>query len=243
MKIYEIKGSAQRRQIVNDLRAKQSIGNHPHIVRYHAVVETEEQIFVLMELIPGTDLFGHVVDRGGLTEKSTAGIFYQLCEALMFCHDHDIIHGDVKPENAMILNGDDEEKIHTKLIDFGFAAFLDNPGEDNKAVADCYSPKEAILGQQSSKAIDSFRLGCTLYVCLMGTYPFHKTCHDLAEREAGNVLKYPKWATLSEGAKDLIVKLCRDRLPVAEAQKHPWVSANYTAPAKAPAEREGVRFE
>lgn len=237
VKIYDIKGSSQRRQIINDLRAKQSVGDHPHIVRYHAVVETEEQIFVLMELIPGKDLFSHIVESGGLTEKRAAYIFHQLCEALIFCHQHDIVHGDVKPENAMVINPDaDEEghadsRMHTKLIDFGFACFLDNTEDDKKAVGDVYSPKEALLGQPSSKAVDSFRLGCTLYVMLMATYPFQRHCRDLAEREAGSVLKYPKWATLSEESKDLITQLCRDRLGIEEAQKHPWVSRHHKPPA------------
>jgi len=227
VKIYDIKGSSQKRQIVNDLRANQSVADHPHIVRYHAVVETEEQIFVLMELIPGKDLFSHIVESGGLAERRSAFIFHQLCEALIFCHSHDIVHGDVKPENAMVIGPElCEEKLHTKLIDFGFACFMDNEEDDKKAVGDVYSPAEALNGQPSSKAVDSFRLGCTLYVMLMGTYPFQRHCRDLAERQAGKVLKYPKWNTLSAESKDLVEKLCRDRLPVDEAQKHPWVLQN-----------------
>jgi len=219
VKIYEMKGSEQKRQIINDLRAKQAIGDHPHIVRYHAVVETEEQIFVLMELIPGVDLFTHIVDRGGLDERRAAKIFVQLCEALQFCHDNDIVHGDVKPENAMVVNPNDEDPT-VKLIDFGFSCFGDC--DDKKAVADVYAPREALEGQQSTKAVDSFRLGCTLYVMLMATYPFQKLCHDLAERAAGKVLKYPKWNTLSEEARDLIECLCRDRITIEEAANHRW---------------------
>jgi serine/threonine protein kinase len=230
VKIYDTKGTAQKRQIVNDLKAKQSIGDHPQIVRYHAVVETEEQIFVLMELIPGKDLFSHIVESNGLTEKRAAYIFYQLCQALEFCHSHDIIHGDVKPENAMVIDCDSEEPS-TKLIEFGFACFLDNEGDEKKAVGDVYSPKEALLGQPSSKAVDSFRLGCTLYVMLMATYPFQRHCRDHDDRAAGRVLKYPKWNTLSSESRDLIEQLCRDRISVVEAQSHPWVVNNYKAPA------------
>lgn len=219
VKIYEIKGSDQKRQIINDLHAKQSIGDHPHIVRYHAVVETEEQIFVLMELIPGMDLFSHIVAQGGLDEKRAAKIFQQLCKALLFCHEQDIVHGDVKPENAMVLNPDHEEPT-AKLIDFGFSCFGDC--SDKRAVSDVYAPREALEGQQSSKAVDSFRLGCTLYVMLMATYPFQKHCRDLAERAAGTVLKYPKWNTLSEEARDLIECLCRDRITIEEAFNHRW---------------------
>lgn len=225
MKIYEISRPDQKAQIVNDLRAKQAVSNHPNIVRYHAVIETEDQIFVMMELIPGQDLFSFIVDRGGLSEPVAAQIFYQMCGALNFCHMNGLIHGDVKPENAMIIkDGDEDSKITVKLIDFGFASFQDGGECLGKAVMDTYSAPEAYEYKPSTKETDSFRLGCCLYVMLMATYPFRSQNRDsIPKRLAGEVCQYPKWKTLSANAQDLIVRLCKDRLPVEEAQNHPWV--------------------
>jgi tRNA A-37 threonylcarbamoyl transferase component Bud32 len=228
VKIYEISRFDQRAQIVNDLRAKQAVSDHPNIVRYHNVVETADQIFVMMELIPGKDLFSFIVDRGGLSEPVAAEIFYQVCGALNFCHINGLIHGDVKPENVMIVNDTSQDsKVAAKLIDFGFACFQQEGDACSlgQAVMDTYSAPEAYDHKPSTKETDSFRLGCCLYVMLMATYPFRSQSRDtIPARQAGEVLKYPKWKTLSANAQDLIVCLCRDRLPVDEAQKHPWVT-------------------
>jgi len=229
LKIYDIGAGRQKRQILNELRTKQSVREHPHIVKYHNVIETQEQIYVLMELIPGEDLFSHIVNHDGLSESTAASIFVQICEALNFCHESEIIHGDIKPENVMITDPSSTSP-KAKLIDFGFAIFLNGQAgtADKAPVCDCYAPAEALEGSnaQATKDVDCFRLGCTLYVMLMATYPFDRSCRDLENRKNGQVLKYPKWKTLSEGARDLITRLVRDRLPVEKVLEHTWVKQN-----------------
>jgi len=232
LKIYDVNLGNHRRQILSDLNAHQATQGHQHIVKYKAVVETEQQIFVLMELINGEDMFTNIVSRNGFSEKRAAHCLIQLCDALTFLHLNDIIHGDIKPENVM-LEKPESDAPYVKLIDFGFSCFLNREAEDHEGkltnhlqpVSDVYSPAEA-LGpnpDKVTKAVDMFRLGCCLYVMVMATYPFHQHCRDLDARKDGSVLKYPKWKTLSPGVQDLITKLVRDRITVDEVMQHPWI--------------------
>merc|ERR1712032_251832 len=229
LKIYEI-GRRQKRQILSDLRTKQAMGEHPHIVKYHNVIETEQQVYVLMELIIGVDLFTHIVNHKGLSEPKACSLFVQICEALQFCHDNGVIHGDVKPENVMVTNPDSQAPIG-RLIDFGFSCFLNYEDEDPGSscpVHDVYSPPEALNGgSRVTKHVDVFRLGCTLYVMLMATFPFDRSCRDLERRRDGEVLKYAKWATLSTEVQDLITRLLRDRIDIPTVLESKWVKDNY----------------
>jgi len=240
LKIYELKhGTRHRRSILSDLNAHQSTA-HPHIVKYKAVIETEEQIFVLMELILGKDLFGDIIDRQGLSEGRAAFIMKQLTEALMFLHDKDVIHGDLKPENVM-LEQPETDTPFVKVIDFGFSCFLNKSDYDFEGKVldafspclDAYAPHEAFDPSPSAtKDSDMFRMGCCLYVMVMGTFPFnrdpislggHEKFKDIARRKAGDVMKYAKWHTLSENVRDLITSLCRDRISCKQVLEHPFI--------------------
>merc|ERR1712032_307968 len=229
LKIYEI-GTRQKRQILNDLRTKQAMPEHPNIVKYHNVIETEKQIYVLMELIVGVDLFGHIVDNSGLSEKRACHLFAQMCEAMQFCHDNDVIHGDMKPENVMVTN-EKSDAPTAKLIDFGFSCFLKYDDKDlgsSGPVYDLYSPPEALTGgSKSTRGVDLFRLGCTLYVMVMATFPFDRNCMDIEARRNGEVAKYPKWETLSEELRDLITRLCRDRIDIKTVMESKWIKDHY----------------
>lgn len=224
VKRYSIANDRERASMLRDLQAKQKIGNHKHIVRFQHAVETEDKIYVMMELIPGKDILDYVKARQGrIPENETAVIFHQLCQALKFCHDNDIVHGDVKPENAMV-SGTQAEPL-VKLIDFGFASFL-GTYEHSVEIRDRLAPPEAFeKDYKPTKEGDSFRLGGTLFIMLCGTYAF-PAGDSLDKRKAGEVKKgrdCPNYDRLSEGAKDLIDKLHKDRISMEEAMSHSWV--------------------
>ena len=77
----------------------------------------------------GIDLFEYIdAEKEGLviSEAEARGIFRQVVGALKHIHDQDVIHGDIKPENVMVIMfADPLKELQVKLIDFGFAA-VDN---------------------------------------------------------------------------------------------------------------------
>ena len=51
-----------------------------------------------MEHLPGGELFEHVVDQGQLSEQVAARVVRQVAGALAYCHEHGVVHRDIKPE-------------------------------------------------------------------------------------------------------------------------------------------------
>ena len=66
------------------------------------------------------DLFDYICKLGYLNEHEAAFIMYQLIGILLQCHEAGVIHRDLKDENLLI----DEDNQEIKLIDFGSGTFL-----------------------------------------------------------------------------------------------------------------------
>eukprot|EP00435_Cladocopium_sp_Y103_P069754 s475_g33.t3 len=197
LKMYTMSNPSQRRSIMHDLYAQRLLlGKHPRIVSYKRVIESETNIFVLMELLAGRDLFDVVCARS-LTEEQAQPLFLDLVEGLQHLHSNKVIHCDVKPENAMVLGDIDAGTAHLKLIDFGCSCFHEFVKESETracVVYDRYMPPELAVspGLAPSVATDMWRLGCTLYVMLVRSPPFHddaQTRSGIELREQGKFYK------------------------------------------------------
>ena len=70
---------------------------------------------ILMEYVHGRSLDKFVAENPSSTERRR--VADELMEALIFLHDRQIVHGDLKPSNILITASGN----HVRLIDFGFA--------------------------------------------------------------------------------------------------------------------------
>lgn len=70
---------------------------------------------ILMEYINGRPLDKFIAENPTSTERRR--VADELMEALIFLHDRQIVHGDLKPSNILIAASGN----HVRLIDFGFA--------------------------------------------------------------------------------------------------------------------------
>jgi len=224
-------------EILSDLHAKQVVGAHPNIVRYQHVIETDSTIYVLMEFIPGETLSNIIACKHRLPEAEAVEIFIQLCEALRHCHNHNVVHADVKPENIMVIDGYNPPQV--KLIDFGIASFLSVEPHGyaegyQRNADDDLSPPEVMEGQRkASREVDLWRLGCTLFSMLVGHAPFRRNADGLVSRCRDRELRAkreldfgmdPHWSQLSMAARDIIMALLRDRCSAEMALQHPWTT-------------------
>ncbi|CAM9642271.1 unnamed protein product, partial [Ectocarpus fasciculatus] len=91
--------------------------NHPNIIRMEAVYESKKDIFIVMQLHSGGELFDRIVGRPRFTEDEAFTVMYPLVESVAYLHEMGIVHRDLKPEN--ILCGDRIEDI--KIADFGLS--------------------------------------------------------------------------------------------------------------------------
>lgn len=79
-------------------RIRQAVGRHPHLCSTFETYEDAQRVSVVLEYLPGGDLFHRVASMGRYTEASAARIVRALALALAALHRCRIVHCDVKPE-------------------------------------------------------------------------------------------------------------------------------------------------
>ena len=92
---------------------------HPNIVKLYDVYEDRHKLHLIMEYLPGGELFARICEKESFSEREAARILKQILEALDHMHDKNILHLDLKPDNILFADKSDDAPI--KLTDFGMA--------------------------------------------------------------------------------------------------------------------------
>ena len=77
---------------------------HPNIVQLLEDFETNNELYLVMELVKGGDLFDALARCIKYTERDASGMLFNLSSALKYLHNNNIVHRDIKPENLMVCN-------------------------------------------------------------------------------------------------------------------------------------------
>ena len=94
--------------------------NHPNIIRMEGLYETKKNIYIVMEMLKGGELFERIVGRPRFSEHECRRLLRPLLESVAYLHDLGIVHRDLKPEN--ILCGEELEDL--KIADFGLSKMV-----------------------------------------------------------------------------------------------------------------------
>jgi serine/threonine protein kinase len=172
-----------RQRFIMESRLAASL-DHPNIVPIYEAGEADEQLFIAMRYVLGSDLKGLLVEEGGpLPEGRTLRLFGQIGDALDSAHRAGLVHRDVKPANILVAAGQEHPHHahgrHIYLTDFGLtkrtselSGGLTGTGHFLGTV-DYVSP-EQIQGRPVGPGTDIYALGCVLYECLTGQLPFRR---------------------------------------------------------------------
>ncbi|MEZ5386787.1 MAG: serine/threonine-protein kinase [Prosthecobacter sp.] len=141
--------------------------NHTNIVGvYDFGITSGGHLFLVIEWVEGNSLHD-VIHAGSLSLRKATNLAIQLCEALTFAHEHQIIHRDIKPGNIMVNDAD-----HVKVADFGLARPVsDEAEEENPMGTPDYAAPEIRGGSVIDHRVDIFAAGVVLYEMLTGTTP------------------------------------------------------------------------
>src|SRR5512143_2569679 len=157
-------------QFQREARAAANL-SHPNIVTVYDYGIENGLPFIVMELVPGTNLKALLRKRGRFTVEEGIPLMVQACAGLGYAHRAGLVHCDVKPHNMLVT-----PDSRLKVTDFGIARAMAtlNPGEKTDIVwgsPQYYSPEQA-SGHVPSPASDVYSLGVVMYEMLTGTLPF-----------------------------------------------------------------------
>src|SRR5439155_23413203 len=121
--------------------------HHDHVVTIHAVDDSHQPPYLVMEFIEGQTLQQKIEREGALELKHILRIGSQAAAGLAAAHKTGLIHRDVKPGNILLENG--VERV--KISDFGLARAADDVEMTRQGMIagtpQYMSPEEAIGGQ------------------------------------------------------------------------------------------------
>jgi calcium/calmodulin-dependent protein kinase I len=204
--------------------------HHPHVVQMKAIFDTEETLFIVMELMLGGELYEEIVRRKSFSEKDASYIMKQLFSALSYLHKKGIVHRDLKLENLLIT---EPNSLDIKLADFGLSKIVAGDALTTACGTPFYVAPDILLGTGYDSAVDMWACGILLYVLLSGRLPFAADSDAELFKliiDGDLVWKSPQFDTVSDEARDLISNLIvvepRDRFTADEAIQHVFIKEN-----------------
>ncbi|KAM9437076.1 LOW QUALITY PROTEIN: serine/threonine-protein kinase DCLK1a [Salvelinus alpinus] len=203
---------------------------HPNIVLLIEEMDTYSELYLVMELVKGGDLFDAITSTNRYTERDASGMLYNLANAIKYLHSLNIVHRDIKPENLLVYEHVDGSKS-LKLGDFGLATVVDGPLYTVCGTPTYVAP-EIIAETGYGIKVDIWAAGVITYILLCGFPPFRGSSDDqevLFDQILMGQLEFPLpyWDNVSETAKELIRSMLEvelDQRYTAEQVLEPWVN-------------------
>ena len=160
------------KQIARDFKTV----SHPAVVPFTDAGAGGSSNYLAWPLVDGAVSLQKIVEqRRRLPPGLAAHYIAQVAEGLAVCHEKGLTHMLLKPQNLLV-----KADHSVKIVDMGIGTLL---GQEESVIhtgglanlaasADCSAPETAIDPTTANPAVDQYSLGCCLYFCLTGEYPF-----------------------------------------------------------------------
>ncbi|XP_058898279.1 serine/threonine-protein kinase DCLK1 isoform X1 [Kogia breviceps] len=204
---------------------------HPNIVLLIEEMDVPTELYLVMELVKGGDLFDAITSTNKYTERDASGMLYNLASAIKYLHSVNIVHRDIKPENLLVYEHQDGSKS-LKLGDFGLATIVDGPLYTVCGTPTYVAP-EIIAETGYGLKVDIWAAGVITYILLCGFPPFRGSGDDqevLFDQILMGQVDFPSpyWDNVSDSAKELITMMLLvdvdQRFSAVQVLEHPWVN-------------------
>ncbi|XP_033870234.2 serine/threonine-protein kinase DCLK2 isoform X1 [Acipenser ruthenus] len=228
--IDKAKCSGKEHLIENEVAVLRRV-KHPNIIMLIEEVDTAAELYLVMELVKGGDLFDAITSSTKYTERDASAMVYNLAGALKYLHCLNIVHRDIKPENLLVCEHPDGTKS-LKLGDFGLATVVEGPLHTVCGTPTYVAP-EIIAETGYGLKVDIWAAGVITYILLCGFPPFRSENNlqeDLFDQILEGRLEFPSpyWDNITDSAKELIGRMLQinmeARYTAEQVLAHPWVA-------------------
>ncbi|XP_010547508.1 PREDICTED: serine/threonine-protein kinase SRK2I-like isoform X1 [Tarenaya hassleriana] len=221
-----------QREIINHRSLR-----HPNIVRFREVILTPTHLAIVMEYASGGELYARICNAGRFSEDEARFFFQQLISGVSYCHAMQVCHRDLKLENTL-LDGSPAPRL--KICDFGYSKSSVLHSQPKSTVGTpAYIAPEVLLRQEyDGKIADVWSCGVTLYVMLVGAYPFEdpeepRDYRKTIQRILSVKYSIPEDIQLSSECRHLISRIFvadpAARITIPEIKAHEWFLKNIPA--------------
>ncbi|XP_060169582.1 serine/threonine-protein kinase GRIK1 isoform X2 [Lycium barbarum] len=165
---------------------------HPNIVNLIEVIDdpTTDHFYMVLEYVEGKWVCEGTGPPCVLGEDKARKYLRDIVSGLMYLHAHNIIHGDIKPDNLLVTASG-----RVKIGDFSVSqAFEDDNDKLRRSPGTpVFTAPECCLGERyHGKAADTWAVGVTLYCMILGKYPFlGETLQDTYDKIVNNSITLP----------------------------------------------------
>lgn len=143
---------------------------HPNVVQVIDRGRVGNIYYFIMEYIPGRTLKERM-DEGPISIEEIAHIVTRVGEAIQYCHDHGLVHRDLKPGNVLLNTGGE-----VKVTDFGISGLIQQLGEITEqgvmiGTPQYVAPEQLRDGSRIDHRADQYSLAVLAYEMLTHSLP------------------------------------------------------------------------
>jgi serine/threonine protein kinase len=177
---------------------------HPFLVGAHWAFQSDEKIFLVLDYVPGGELFSRLREEQKFPEARTQLYAAEVLLGLGFLHAQGFVYRDLKPENILV-----DRDGHLRITDFGLVK-TEMKSEAATTSTFCGTPEyiapEMLQGLPYTRAVDWWSYGILVFEMLSGMPPFFdENSNKMYRMVINDPVVFP--GHMSPQAKDLIGKL------------------------------------
>lgn len=202
---------------------------HPSLVNMIHAFQDRENLYLVMELMPGGDLRYHISKKRRFSEEQTRFFVACIVQGLEYLHMNGCLHRDIKPENLVL-----DHKGYVRITDLGIARVWRPENSSDTSGTPGYMAPEVMCRQNHGVAVDYFALGVMAYEFMMGRRPYQgrsrKEIRDQILAKQVQIKKHEIPEGWSLEAADFVNRLIQrkpaNRLGLngpVEVKAHPWM--------------------
>lgn len=215
------KGKDKTKRTYMEIKVLQKL-HHKHIVKFFDWFYDDDTIYLVLEHIQGKDITKFFSGKT-VNKENIKKIFTQLVKAVLYIHEKNIIHRDLKLENILI-----DEDYQIKLTDFGLCTVKQDEYSfyETKLGTCRYTSPEMLIEDEYNESVDIWSLGVILFKLLTGKYPFDGSTRSKIFKRIKHKKIYWSKYYFDKNEESLLRKLLKkdpfNRIEIEDILSHPY---------------------